>query len=165
MIKAIASWLMALWTCFIFLSSLPYKFTKHPDTQHIFGTIGKWMSDTINMGLGEIFANIGSYVVGGFELVTSLVLLLPALIWAARKVPGGVVEGIRARWHAIGGLLAAGVMSGAIFFHLFTPLGIEVIHEGEGDGGSLFKAAVSILIFGLVLFAINVGGFRAKNQS
>jgi len=37
-------------------------------------------------------------------------------------------------------------MAGAVFFHLFTPLGIEV----NGDGGSLFRAAVSILILGLI---------------
>ena len=49
------------------------------------------------------------------------------------------------------------VMAGAVFFHLFTPLGIEVLHQGESDGGSLFYAAVSILILGIVLFAINRG--------
>ena len=57
----------------------------------------------------------------------------------------------------IGGLMASAVMAGAVFFHLFTPLGIEVQHQGESDGGSLFYAAVSILILGLILFAINRG--------
>jgi hypothetical protein len=38
------------------------------------------------------------------------------------------------------------MMVGAVFFHTQTPLGIEVIHEGKSDGGSLFRAAVSILV-------------------
>ena len=57
--------------------------------------------------------------------------------------------------HRIGGLMASAVMLGAVFFHLFTPLGIEVLHEGESDGGSLFYAALSILVLGVVLFLIN----------
>jgi len=55
---------------------------------------------------------------------------------------------------ALWGLLASGVMAGAIFFHVFSPLGIEVLHQGESDGGSLFKAAVSVFIIGLILFVI-----------
>ena len=54
-------------------------------------------------------------------------------------------------------------MAGAVFFHLFTPLGIEVLHEGQSDGGSLFYAAVSILVLGIVLFLINISA--AKQQS
>ena len=46
--------------------------------------------------------------------------------------------------------MAAVVMAGAVFFHLFTPLGIEVLHEGKSDGGSLFYAALSILVLGIV---------------
>jgi len=48
-------------------------------------------------------------------------------------------------------------MAGAVFFHLFSPLGIEVLHEGESDGGSLFMAAASILVLGVILAAINAG--------
>jgi len=54
--------------------------------------------------------------------------------------------------------MAAMVMTGAVFFHLFTPLGIEVLHEGKSDGGSLFYAAVSILVLGLVLAVMNFIG-------
>jgi len=46
-------------------------------------------------------------------------------------------------------------MAGAVFFHLFTPLGIEVLHQGKSDGGSLFYAAVSILVLGIVMVIIN----------
>ncbi len=47
------------------------------------------------------------------------------------------------------------VMAGAVFFHVFTPLGIEVLHQGKSDGGSLFYAAVSILVLGIVMVIIN----------
>ena len=49
-------------------------------------------------------------------------------------------------------------MAGAVFFHLFTPLGIEVLHEGKSDGGSLFYTALSILILDVELFVINRSG-------
>ena len=153
--RAVLSWAIALWTCKVFLQSLPYKFTKHPDTEHIFGTIGRWMSDTINASLGSIFSDIGSYLVGSAELIVSLILLSPAAIWALRKIGNRDTAGMRAHFHAIGGIMASVIMAGAVFFHLFTPLGIEVLHEGESDGGSLFYAAVSILIGGIVLFLMN----------
>ena len=152
---AVVSWIMAGWMCYIFLGSIPYKFTLHPDTQHIFGTIGKWMSGFLGEGLGLLFANFGSYVVGGFELITSIILILPLLLWLISKVSGGSIVGVRAKFHRIGGLMAAMVMAGAVFFHLFTPLGIVVQHQGEPDGGSLFYAAVSILVCGCIMFFIN----------
>jgi hypothetical protein len=39
-----------------------------------------------------------------------------------------------------GALLALGIMSGAIFFHVVSPLGIDPYH----DGGKLFKEACSV---------------------
>ena len=50
--------------------------------------------------------------------------------------------------------MASAVMAGAVFFHLATPLGINVL----GDGGLLFGMAVSVLVLGIVLFIINRGG-------
>ena len=38
--------------------------------------------------LGELFTAFGSYIVGGFELITSLILLAPALLWTIRKLGG-----------------------------------------------------------------------------
>ena len=151
------SWLIVAWACYIFLGSLPYKFTLHPDTQHIFSTIGNWLGTFLGDGIGALFSNFGSYAVGAFELLTSVVLLLPALLWLKSRASGQPFGQTRRRWHRIGGLMASAVMLGAVFFHLFSPLGIEVLHNGQGDGGSLFKAAVSILILGLVLFLINLG--------
>jgi hypothetical protein len=154
-IVAIISWIMALWMCKVFLFSLPYKFTNHPDTQHIFGTIGEWMTAIIGAGIGGAFASYGAYVVGTFELVTSVILLLPALVWLLSLVGGSGNRGVRAKFHRVGGALAAMVMAGAAFFHLFTPLGVVVQHEGKSDGGSLFYAAVSILVCGIIMIVMN----------
>ncbi len=156
-LRAVASWMIVLWMCYIFLSSLPYKFTKHPDTQHIFGTIGDWLGTFLGNGIGKLFSDFGSYVIGSFELLTSIVLLLPALLWVLSRLNGSFFGVTRRRFHVIGGLMASAVMAGAVFFHLVSPLGVEVLHQGQSDGGHLFYAAVSILVLGLVLFAINRG--------
>ena len=151
----VISWLIVAWTCKVFLFSIPYKFTNHPDTQHIFGTIGAWMGEVFARGLGEFFTRFGPYLVGSFEILASLVLLAPALAWllGLAGIPCGT--DVRRRFHMIGGLMASAVMAGAVFFHLFTPLGVEVLHQGESDGGSLFYAAASILVLGIVLFFLN----------
>ncbi|RBW46501.1 hypothetical protein DS885_07945 [Psychromonas sp. B3M02] len=158
----IFSWAVVIWVAKVFLLSLPYKFTLHPDTQHIFGTIGVWMQGFLGNTIGSLFANYGSYAVGGVELITSLVLLSPALFWVLKKVGILSCAPSRALMHAIGGLMASAVMAGAAFFHLFTPLGIEVIHEGKSDGGSLFYTAVSILILGFILFVTNYRNYKNK---
>jgi len=154
-IIAFVSWLIVAWMCYVFLGSLPYKFTGHPDTQHIFSTIGDWLGGFLGTGIGSLFTQFGAYAVGSFELLTSLVLLLPALLWVKSRIGNKPFGNTRRRWHQVGGLMASAVMAGAVFFHLFTPLGIEVLHNGQSDGGSLFRAAVSILILGIVLFIIN----------
>lgn len=156
-LRPLVSWISVLWMCYIFLGSLPYKFTNHPDTQHIFSTIGNWLGSFLGSGIGGLFSQFGAYAVGAFELITSVVLLLPALLWVISKASGSYFGITRRRFHMIGGLMASAVMAGAVFFHLVSPLGIEVLHEGESDGGSLFYAAVSILILGFVLFLINRG--------
>ena len=115
-IIAVISWVMALWMCKVFLFSLPYKFTNHPDTQYIFGTIGTWMSSILGDTIGNLFSSIGAYVVGGFELITSIILLLPALFWILGKVGASEIKVRRAKIHQISGAMAAMVMSGAVFF-------------------------------------------------
>jgi len=165
-VVTISSWLIVLWTCYIFLGSLPYKFTNHPDTQHIFTTIGDWMKGILGNSVGELFGQYGAIGVGAVELLTSLLLLSPIVYWLKnRSKDSSDVQRVRAKAHAIGGAIASMVMAGAVFFHLFTPLGIEVLHQGESDGGSLFKAAVSILILGIVLLVMNRPlGFPKRGQ-
>jgi len=159
---SVISWVIIVWISKVFLLSLPYKFTLHPDTQHIFGVIGEWMKGFIGEAGGSLFMNYGSYAVGLVELLTSLILLSPLLFFVLKKI------GVLANppnihlLHAAGGALASMVMAGAVFFHLFTPLGIEVIHEGKNDGGSLFYAAVSILILGAVMALINLMKYKKE---
>ena len=151
----VISWLLALWASRVFLASLPYKFSGHPDTRHIFGTIGGWLGEILGAAPGELFARHGAIAVGSFELLTSLVLLSPALFWLTGRITPGPRLPSRRLMHRIGGFMASLVMAGAVFFHLASPLGVEVLHEGKGDGGSLFYAAVSILVSGIILILIN----------
>ena len=165
-ISAIASWLIVAWICKVFLFSLPYKFSGHPDTQHIFGTIGLWMQDVLSQGLGSWFVQYGAYAVGTVELLASIALLSPLVFMLLKKLNVIKQAPPRELIHGLGGLLATGVMTGAAFFHLVTPLGIEVLHNGKSDGGSLFYAAVSILVLGLVLAALNLPQwFAARSAS
>ena len=164
-VTAIISWLISLWAAKIFLSSLPYKFSGHPDTQHIFGTIGEWLKGFIGDGAGGFFSEYGAIVIGSAELVTSIILLSPVVFWLLGKMNLISDKPYRALAHALGGLMAAGIMAGAVFFHLVSPLGVEVLHQGKSDGGSLFYAALSILILGLIMFIMNGLSLRARSQA
>lgn len=156
-LRAIVSWPIVLWICYIFLASLPYKFSGHPDTQHIFSTIGGWIGGFAGESVGNLFTNFGAYAVGSVELLTSIILLLPVLLWIGSMMTRSNFGITRRRFHVIGGVMASLVMAGAVFFHLASPLGVEVLHNGVSDGGSLFYAAVSILILGVALAIINMG--------
>lgn len=153
-IKPIISWISALWISRIFITSLSYKFTGAPETVHIFSTIGKWLSETIYEPLGSLFTNYGAYITGTGELIASIILLAPAALWLLHKAKL-TPEAKRPSFHALGGILSAAIMGGAIMFHLITPLGIEVLHNGQSDGGSLFYAGIIIAILGLIMFNIN----------
>ena len=142
------SWLFTLWTSYVFLGSLYYKFdATAAEPTHIFNTIGAWMSDTLGATIGSLFADFGQYLIGGAELLTSLILLAPLLLDKHREM-----------LHCLGGLMASGVMAGAIFFHLFTPLGWVPTWVVDGvtyTDTSLANAAVSIFILGLVVAFLN----------
>lgn len=73
----------------------------------------------------------GRWLVGILELVASILLIFSRSAWA-------------------GGLLAVGLMVGAIGMHL-TILGIEVMN----DGGQLFYYAIIVLISGLFVILRN----------
>ena len=75
----------------------------------------------------EPYGRIGS---GVFELITSLLLLFP-------------------KTRVYGGVLGMGVISGAIFSHLFI-LGIEV----QNDGGTLFLLALAVFFCCLFILII-----------
>ena len=151
----VISLFITLWIAKVFLLSLPYKFTNHPDTQHIFSTIGQWMSDTLSLSLGNFFTQYAAYVIGSLELIVSLILLTATTMWILKALNIRNTAGNYKNLYRLGGLCASAIMSGAAFFHLFTPLGIEVTHKGGSDGGSLFYSAVSILLLGLIMAFIN----------
>jgi putative oxidoreductase len=72
----------------------------------------------------------GRYATGIAELVAVILLLNPSTA-------------------AVGGVLAMGLMGGAIMSHL-TRLGIEV----QGDGGLLFGLAITVLVTSAVVVAL-----------
>lgn len=150
-LAAIVSWPMAGAASFVFLSSLPYKFTNHPDTAHIFSTIGAWIGTGLGDGLGQAFSRHGAYLVGSLELLSALALLAPIALWAIARVTGRRIGPSRARLHAAGGAMAAMLMAGAVFFHLQSPLGTIVVRDGVSDGGALFRAALTVLAVGVAL--------------
>jgi uncharacterized membrane protein YphA (DoxX/SURF4 family) len=136
-IKRYAPAAISVFAAAVFLDSLRYKFTDHPNTQEIFGRLDGWAA---TLGLPGLFAHTGlfsQYVVGSAELVASTLLL-------AGLLPRFV------RLNALGALIGLCVMTGAVSFHLFTPLGIDP----NNDGGGLFAAAVTIWITSIVLLTI-----------
>ncbi|HEX2100168.1 MAG TPA: hypothetical protein VHF69_05880 [Candidatus Synoicihabitans sp.] len=87
----------------------------------------------------HIFSTIGQepwgrYGSGVVELIASVLLLTP-------------------RGGAVGALLALGVMSGALFFHL-TKLGIVV----QGDGGLLFLLAIVVWMCAAFILVVHRRG-------
>ncbi|WP_281064620.1 hypothetical protein [Abyssogena phaseoliformis symbiont] len=42
------------------------------------------MSGVLGNTMGELFTQYGAYIVGGFELITFLVLLSPLVLWHRR---------------------------------------------------------------------------------
>lgn len=134
---------LILFIAFVFIQSLFFKFTNSPETQYIFGTLDQWAG---TFGFAGLFAPGGiasQYVVGSAELVASA-MLLSSLIPAWR--------GLR----PVGAGLSLGVISGAIFFHLFTPLGVSVPNaDGTMDGGVLFALACGVWISAATLLLVD----------
>lgn len=125
-----AKHLPAAFIAFVFVQSLFFKFTGSYETDHIFGTLATWS------GLSW-FGTYGGYIIGIAELIAAILLFT--------------------RWHGLGAIMSVGIMSGAIFFHLFTPLGIpmpEFNAAGEivgDDGGLLFGMACLVWLCGAFL--------------
>jgi hypothetical protein len=138
-------WGLALFIAIAFIQSLFFKFTNSFETQFIFGTIGSWMGSIgLPAAVATNFAQYGGYTIGTLELIASGLLLTP------KSQPFGAV-------------LAFGVISGAIFFHLFTPLGVSVVinEAGDRDGGQLFALAVGVWISALVIIWLRRQTFAA----
>ena len=123
-------WALAIIPAAIFLQSLFFKFSGSEETRIIFSTIGAWMAGLPVLGMfASLFSTYGGVTVGLVELVAAVLLLLPAT----------------RRWGAMIGLV---VISGAIFFHLGTPLGVDRVVDASGntDGGVLFYMACLVWV-------------------
>ena len=107
----------------VFIPSLFFKFSGAAETRHIFMTVGEFL------GTG-IFEPYGRYLIATAELVAAILLLIP-------------------RSQIYGAIIAIGVLSGAIFFHLFSPLGVVVRWTENGvaqQDETLFVLAVTSFI-------------------
>ena len=115
---------------FVFIQSLFFKFSGSHETQYIFGILADWSGFTW-------FGVYGGYLIGIAELIASIILLT--------------------RLHAVGALMAVGIMTGAIFFHLATPLGVvqpafnEVGDIIGDDAGTLFVMACLVWLSAVTL--------------
>lgn len=116
MLRKIAYIVARLAAAFIMGQTLYFKFTGSAESIYIFSTVGMepW----------------GRWMVGIFELIAAILLIIPRTAWA-------------------GGIIAIGLMAGAIGMHL-TILGIEIKSETiEGDKGQLFYYALIVFLCGL----------------
>lgn len=107
----------------VFIPSLFFKFSGAAETRHIFLTVGEFL------GIG-IFEPYGRYLIATAELMAAILLLIP-------------------RSQIYGAIIAIGVLSGAIFFHLFSPLGVVVRWTENGvaqQDETLFVLAVTSFI-------------------
>src|SRR3954452_2961600 len=97
-------WLLAGWIAYIYLWYLQYKFLGHPGSVDLFTTLTDWLGFHGH----EKAMRIGT---GTAEVAASILLLIPAT-------------------QVVGGAAAIAIMTGAIFFHLVSPLGIDPYSDG-----------------------------------
>jgi hypothetical protein len=108
------TWAAALFIAAILLWYEQYKLTGNPGSVALFTTLTDWL------GVPG-YEKTMRLAVGSAEIMASVLVLAPPT-------------------RVIGGALAFGIMSGAIFFHLVSPLGVDPY----GDGGALFKQACAV---------------------
>lgn len=108
------TWPAALFIAYILLSYEQYKLLGHPGSVHLFTVLSDWL---FIPGYEKPF-RLG---VGIAEIVASVLVVIPAT-------------------RMIGAAGALALMSGAIFFHVVSPLGIDPYD----DGGQLFKEACAV---------------------
>lgn len=128
-IKKHIEWLPVILIAVILGGSFQFKFTDAPITVHIFNVVGEFL------GL-EFFKTTGAYIIGIAEGIAILMVIFP-------------------KTRGLGGLLTVGIMSGAIIFHLFSPLGVTVEWMENGEmmqDGTLFYTAVITWLSGAFLF-------------
>jgi hypothetical protein len=122
--RSVALFVLSAYIAFVFVQSLFFKFTGSEESIFIFSTLRDWS------GIG-LFEPFGRYFIGASELVASILLFVP-------------------RVRFVGAGMAIVIISGAIVFHLFTPLGVEIM----GDGGLLFALACGVWLSSAAILLI-----------
>lgn len=111
-------WPAALWIAYELLWYEQFKLTGNEGSVYLFTILSDWLGTPGGEKPFRLF-------VAGMEIAAAVLVLIP-------------------RTQAFGGLFALGIMSGAIFFHTVSPLGIDPY----GDGGVLFKEACFTWLMG-----------------
>lgn len=140
---------LTLYISFVFVQSLFFKFSGSAETVYIFeGQLEPWAA---SLGFPGLFVPGGLFsakVIGSAELLASSLLLASLVrqrIWM----------------QASGALLSLMIISGAIGFHLFTPLGVAVRNaDGSSDGGLLFAMACGVWLSSAALLWVRRDFFR-----
>ncbi|MBN9496494.1 MAG: DoxX family protein [Alphaproteobacteria bacterium] len=114
-------WLLALWIAYIFIWYLQYKFTGADGSVWLFTVLTDWLG----FSGYEKPMRIG---VGAAELLAAILVLIR-------------------RTQVFGAAMSAGIMAGAIFFHVVSPLGIDPYE----DGAVLFTEACLVLLAALAI--------------
>jgi hypothetical protein len=114
-------WPAALWVAYELLWYEQFKLTGDEGSVYLFTILANWLHTPGGEKPFRLF-------VASMEIAAAVLVLIP-------------------RTQAFGGLFAAGIMGGAIFFHTVSPLGIDPY----GDGGVLFKEACFTFAMGLFI--------------
>ena len=120
-VRTALRWVLSIYIAIVFVQSLFFKFSAADESIYIFQTIESWL------GL-DFFEPFMRNFIGASELLCSALLFIPVTQF-------------------LGALGALVIISGAIFFHLVSPLGIEV----QGDGGELFFLACGVFVASLMI--------------
>lgn len=117
-------WSLSAWIAFIFVWYLQFKFAGSEGSVRLFTVLTDWLG----LHGHEQLMRIGT---GSAELLAAILLFDRPL-------------------QVIGAGLSLGIMSGAIFFHLVSPLGTHFF----GDGGVLFREACLVWLAAAVILVI-----------
>ena len=118
------AWPAAAWIAYELLWYEQYKLTGNEGSVYLFTILSDWLGTPGGEKPFRLFVAV-------IEIIASVLVLIP-------------------RTQAFGALFALGIMSGAIFFHTVSPLGLDPY----GDGGVLFKEALfTWLMAAFIVFA------------
>jgi uncharacterized membrane protein YphA (DoxX/SURF4 family) len=118
------TWVAALYIAYVLLWYEQYKLTCNEGSVWLFNVLADWL------GIHGYEKPFRLSVATG-EIIASVLVLIPFT-------------------RMYGAILALGIMSGAIFFHVVSPLGIDPY----GDGGGLFtRACMTWLASAFIVFA------------